>query len=196
MSTPTSATGTLTAEPGPRPQQGFTLLEILAVIVIIAIVVSLAGLRLSARAVDERLATEAERLQVLLRLAADEAVVQGEEIGLLVAADGYAFYHLEQNRWVAYEVGPLRERELPEGMSLNLSQVEDAEEVRLPMPDDAGNSGDKKQKQAAPQILLLSSGELTPFVLQLRLGGHPVYFQSEGKITGTIETRRVEARPA
>lgn len=193
---PTSATGTLAAESLPRAQRGFTLLEILAVVVIIAIIVSLAGLRLSARAVDERLAREAERLQVLLQLAADEAVVQGDEIGLLVAADGYAFYHLEQNRWIPYETGPLHERQLPEGMSLHLTQDEDVGALQLPLPDTDDRNAGKKSKQPVPQILLLSSGELTPFVLQLRMNGHPVYFQSEGKLTGTLETRRVEASPA
>lgn len=186
----------MTADGNLRPQRGFTLLEILAVVVIVAIVVSLAGLRLSARAVDERLAKEAERLQVLLQLAADEAVVQGQEIGVLVASDGYAFYHLEKTGWASYEEGPLRERELPSGMTLHLSQEAAAgvEAFSIPLPEDEG--GEKKDKAPAPQILLLSSGELTPFVLRLRLAGHPAYFQSEGRITGTIETRRIDAPPA
>src|SRR5256885_1192009 len=77
-------------------QRGFTLLEILAVVVIIAITISIASLSLSGRAQDQRLVNEAERLQQLMLLAAEEANVRGEELGLLVANDGYRFYHLEQ----------------------------------------------------------------------------------------------------
>jgi general secretion pathway protein H len=196
---PILATGTLTAD-SPlrfccgRRQQGFTFLEILAVVVIIAITVTFAGLSLSSRAVDERLATEAERLEVLLKLAADEAVVQGEEIGLLVAADGYAFYHLENNQWAAYEEGALRERLLPEGMNLQLAS-DAGDEVQIPLPENEDRNADQK-KRAQPQILLLSSGEITPFVLRLRAGQHRVYYEAEGRITGQIEMKRIGEKAA
>jgi general secretion pathway protein H len=195
VSTPISATGTLTADaplPGacyPR-QQGFTFLEILAVVVIIAITVSFASLYLSSRAVEERLVTEADRLEALLRLAADEAVVQGQEIGLLVASDGYAFYHLEQHRWVPYEVGPLRERQLPAGLSLRLVS-DGGDTVQIPLPADDEKNPDKDKKTPQPHILLLSSGELTPFVLQLNAEQLTVHYQAEGRITGQIEMKRV-----
>jgi general secretion pathway protein H len=173
-----------------RRQKGFTFLEILAVVVIIGITISFASLSLSSRAVDERLATEAERLEALLKLAADEAVIQGEEIGLLVGADGYAFYHLDRNQWAAYEAGPLRERALPEGMSLHLAG-DGGEEVQIPLPDETDRSMDKGKKAAQPQILLLSSGELTPFVLQLRIDQLEVVYEAEGKLTGQISMKRI-----
>ncbi|MGH8454243.1 MAG: type II secretion system minor pseudopilin GspH [Nevskiales bacterium] len=178
-----------------RHQKGFTLLEILAVIVIIGIVVSFASLSLSSRAADERLTTEAQRLEVLLKLAADEAIVQGEEIGLLVAGDGYAFYHLKENRWAEYEQGSLRERALPEGMNLYL--VSDGrEDVQIPLPEDQKKNPDDQKKKPSPQILLLSSGELTPFVLQLRAEHLKAFYQAEGKITGQIEMKRIGDKPA
>lgn len=159
-------------------------------VVIIAITVSFASLSLSSRAIEERLATEAERLDALLRLAADEAVVQGQEIGLLVANDGYAFYRLEQNRWQPYEEGPLRERVLPEGLNLRLVNA-GGEEAQLPLPADAEEDGDKQHKRVQPQILLLSSGELTPFVLELSVARLPVRYRAEGRITGQIELERI-----
>jgi general secretion pathway protein H len=170
-------------------QQGFTFLEILAVVVIIAITVSFASLSLSSRAVEERLTTEAERLEALLRLAADEAVVQGQEIGLLVASDGYAFYHYDyaQNRWLPYEEGPLRERQLPEGLSLRLLSESD-EALRLPQPQGTEKNSDPDQdkKRVQPHILLL-----TPFVLQLSAAQQAVHYQAEGRLTGQIEMKRI-----
>ena len=195
---PILATGTLAVSLCPaagagRRQKGFTFLEILAVVVIIGITITFASLTLSSRAVEERLATEAERLEALLKLAADEAIVQGEEIGLLVGADGYAFYHLDQNRWAAYEVGPLRERVLPEGFSLHLAR-DGGEDVQIPLPEEADRDNDNKKK-LQPQILMLSSGELTPFVLQLRAEHLAVFYQAEGLITGQIELKRIGGKP-
>lgn len=163
-------------------------------VVIIGITVSFASLSLSSRANDERLVNEANRLEALLKLAADEAIVQGEEIGLLVAADGYAFYHLEQNRWTPYEEGPLRERELPEGMSLTLAE-DGREELQILLPQDADKDSDKDKKRTDPQILMLSSGEITPFVLQLRARHLRVLYRAEGKITGQIEMQRIDEKP-
>lgn len=176
---------------GNRHQTGFTLLEILAVIVIIGIIISFASLSLSSRALEDRLTSEADRLDALLSLAADEAIVQGEEIGLLVAADGYAFYHLDQNEWTPYEQGSLRERELPEGINLTLVADSSSEEVVIPLPGDQGKNPDRSEDALTPQILLLSSGELTPFVLQLYTEHLKAFYQAEGKITGQIEMKRI-----
>jgi general secretion pathway protein H len=168
----------------PAPgQHGFTLLEILAVVIIISIVVSFASLSLGARAQDERLANEALRLNQLMQSAAEEAVVQGEELGLLVAADGYRFYHLEEKRWTPYTDGPLRERRLPDGIQIQLALDGDQNFEMLKV--------EKKENESVPQILFLSSGELTPFVLELRSGRLPVHYRAEGRITGGIEMKRV-----
>lgn len=199
-STPTLATGTLTASAPSRSvhchrQGGFTFLEILAVIVIIGITITFASLALSSRAADERLATEADRLHALLSLAAEEAIVQGEQIGLLLAADGYAFYHLEENQWTAYEQGALHERILPEGMRLYLAD-DGREAVQIPVHKNSSKNPDKDKKVITPQILLLSSGEITPFVLQLRAEHIKAYYQAEGNITGEIKMQRVGEKPA
>ena len=45
--------------------------------------------------------------------------------------------------------------------------------------------------KATRDALFLSSGELTPFVLELRAGRLPVHYRAEGKITGGIEMKRL-----
>lgn len=192
------ATGTLTADQRARvhrdrPQQGFTFLEILAVIVIIGITITFASLSLSSRAGEDRLAAEAERLHALLVLASDEAIIQGEQIGLLVAADGYAFYHLEDNQWIAYEQGSLRERRLPEGMTLYLSG--DTEDRDKAFKIVAESNPDQDKKSVSPQVYMLSSGELTPFTLQLRASHLKAHYQAEGDITGQIKIKRIGEQP-
>jgi hypothetical protein len=68
--------------------------------------------------------------------------------------------------------------------------------MELPLSSDKDRNEDKNKKSIQPQILLLSSGELTPFVLQLRLKNHSSYFRAEGKITGSMEFKRMSDRPA
>jgi general secretion pathway protein H len=49
-------------------------------------------------------------------------------------------------------------------------------------------------KEQAPQVVCFSSGELTPFALELALGDAPRY-RIEGMDDGRIEARRLEAKP-
>jgi general secretion pathway protein H len=194
-STPTLAAGIWMSDSGRAPylrsrvgQHGFTLLEILAVVIIIAIIVTFASLSLSGRAQDDRLANEAERMDQLLKLAADQATVQGEQVGMLVASDGYAFYHFDAHHWTAYNDGPLRERHLPEGMRLYFSQDKNnAVQIAAADPPD---KDDKNKDKTAPQILFLSSGELTPFTIELHADNLAAYYRAEGKITGSIDVKR------
>ncbi len=199
-STQILATGTLTANPRVQLghtgyQKGFTFLEILAVVVIIGITITFASLSLGSRAGEDRLATEADRLHALLVLAAEEAIVQGEQIGLLVASDGYAFYHLKDDKWVGYEQGSLRERRLPEGMSLSLSEEAD-DKINVIHATTGDRHAGQDNKSVNPQIFMLSSGELTPFTLQLRAQHLKAHYQAEGDITGQIQMKRIGENPA
>ena len=62
-----------------RPGQGFTLLEIMVVLVIIGIVLSLAVVRLDPPA-DRQLQQESERLALLFEAARDEAIARSEPV--------------------------------------------------------------------------------------------------------------------
>ena len=58
----------------------------------------------------------------------------------------------------------------------------------------SGAEKNKKEKQEEPpQILLLSSGELTPFTLELRAEHLSVYYRTQGNITGAIVSERLNA---
>jgi len=99
---------------------GFTLLELLAVIVIIGIIISFASLSIgqnSSRIVQD----EAERLHGLIQLAGEEAVLQGRELALEFDHDRYRFLELGKEDWQPVEEDDLlRERPLPEAVELEL----------------------------------------------------------------------------
>ncbi|OYY75131.1 MAG: type II secretion system protein GspH [Gammaproteobacteria bacterium 28-57-27] len=72
-------------------QRGFTLIEVMVVMVIIAILVTAVSLSLKGDRVAEALGEEAKRLTALLNLAREEAVMRDRDLGLVLASDGYFF---------------------------------------------------------------------------------------------------------
>lgn len=143
-----------------------------------------AVLSLGSRALDDRLDTEARRLNELIALAAEEAVLQGTELGFIHTADGYAFLVLREGKWLPLEdAGALRPRTLNEPFFLEL-RVEDRPVAPVKLDD--------READLKPQVLLLSSGEATAFRLNVRARNFGVYFQLEGDPLGRLKLERKE----
>lgn len=135
---------------------GFTLLEILVVVLIIGIVLTLATLTLRDD-IHERLKTEGRRLAALLTLASQETVLQGAEMAVAFSPQGYRFQVLEEDKWVDAEDPVLRKRQLPEDLALFIEVDGDAP---------GGNGKDEDAQE--PRVYLFSSGEMTPFTATLK----------------------------
>ncbi len=149
---------------------GFTLLELLVVLVIIGIVSSFAVLSTGLTGRDKPLDKEAQRLLALMQMASEESVLKTEELGLTVSSDGYHFQRYEDNAWQPLEDDLFRERGLPDDLTLNL--VLEGRPIVLDDPamtdskaKSPSDAKDGKDKPKPPQILFLSSGETSPFAL-------------------------------
>jgi general secretion pathway protein H len=168
---PTSATGT-SSNPRRRPRaasraSGFTLLEVLVVIVIIGIITTMALVSTRVLGGDHEMDKEARRLVAVLTQAREEAMLQGRDLGLRLDAGGYDFllYDGRIERWeLAVEDPLLRERAFPDGLEAELWL--EARNVKLPArtaPTDA--------MPAQPQVVVMASGDLIPFEIRLRRAG-------------------------
>lgn len=160
-------------------QRGFTLIEILVVVFIIGVILGFATLSLSGRALDDKVQEEARRLSEILRLARDEAGMTGLELGWLKTEDGYRFVALSDNGWAEYgERTPLRPRRVEEPLKMTV-RVDD-----LPIETD--------NKQLLPQVMILSSGEMTPFAIELGAPSLEFVFLIRGNLLGEISMEKVD----
>ena len=138
-----------------RRNHGFTLIEMLVVVVIIGILASTVVLGFVGADREQNLRTEAERLAALIEMARSEAVQRNEEWGVSINATGYQFlvFSPDDHRWVEQKNGPFHPRKTAD-MTLSV-QVD-----QLTMPGDKANEN-------APNIIMFSSGEQTPFEIEI-----------------------------
>jgi general secretion pathway protein H len=175
------------SEPSRARSTGFTLLEVLVVVFIIAITAAAAVLAVGTAGRDRELERESERLLGLLNYTREQAELRTREFGVLVEETRYRFvsFDLRKQVWVEIESDPaMRPRELPDGLSLSL-EVE-ARPILLRRPADS--------EDMTPHLMLYSNGDLTPFVLRVRRdeAGRSIEVSSTEK--GLIETKPLEER--
>lgn len=167
--------------------RGFSLIEILVVIVIVGIVMSIAVLSLTLVGGDRDVRTEAQRVVSLIEVAQDDSMLQGREFGLEFMQGSYRFVELDPftGQWIEIVDDTLRMRELPEELELDLF-IEDRR-VLLD-PDPASTDEDERDVEAyAPHVLIFSSGDMTPFELHFLRGIDDTTVAIRGDLAGSIE---------
>lgn len=135
--------------------RGFTLLELLVVVILIALLATAAIITMPSTSVHDRQREEAQRLLGRLDLAHEEAILQARSVGLQVTQDGYRFVWFEDDAWHNFAANhPLRRHELPADVRLDI-RVEGTE-IGL------GGGEDDDDDERAPQIYFLAGGEVLP----------------------------------
>lgn len=156
-----------------RLQPGFTLLEVLMVVLLVGILSSVVMLSVGAGGEERGLREESDRLAMLVEQAAMEAVMQNQEIGLRLTGDGYTFLCLdeEKQKWGDCAGDGFRPRVLPEQLELRV--VQEADLRGLQMDDEEPRRDEEEGPRVTPDIFLLSSGEASPARLEIRVREEP-----------------------
>lgn len=193
----------------PKNKQGFTLIEMMLVIVLIGLMASVIQYNAGGDQQETLLKKTSLRFAGIFDVAAEYSMLNNIELGLLVDKTSYRFLAYDGTRWT--DVGDndlLVETPLPDGVEM-LLQLDDLpiEEPLLFDPqqldedglfsnedsfadedeDERGSrsgSGDrskgKKKKKLIPQVYILSGGDLTPFSITFQLNEALAYsYQNE-----------------
>ncbi len=194
---PISAIGTLTdtsvsSNPQLRlgQQTGFTLLELLVVVAIIGIFAGALVFSMNITGSDREVEQEARRLQGLLGLLREEALMQNRDFGVAFTETGYRFYTYDYQRlsWLP----PLNdemfnERMLEEPLSIDL-RVDDRD-ITL---EQEFEHAYYDEEDVEPQVLVLATGEISPFSVVFERGFNAAGGISvSGSLTGKLEVARL-----
>ena len=170
---------------------GFSLIEILVVIVIIGIIMSIAVLSITLVGGDSQLRDEAQRIVSLVDVARDESLLQGREFGLEFMQTSYRFVEFDPLTLQWSEIigdDTLRPRELPEELELELF-IEDRRV--LLKTDRARTASDEEDRprieRYAPHVLIYSSGDMSPFELHLVRRIDDSVIALQGDAAGSLE---------
>jgi len=134
----------------------------MVVMVLIGIIFSFAALSMRGDDLAALMDQEARRLETLLALASDEAILRGEELALYIDESGYEFMVLATDGWQVPDDGLLKRYDMPADILLDL-------DVSGDLPTPAAQTGD--DDVALPQVFILSSGEMTPFTVTFSTPG-------------------------
>ena len=158
------------APPRQRRAAGFSLVEILVVMFVIAMVTSMVSLSISSGGQGIRLESAVRDLADTAAYALDEAQFTGLDYGLLVeqnfdpavARYSYAWRERHLEGWKLPRSGKevFASRDMPEGVVLEL-EIENSPFSEVDLDDDEG-------REQQPQIVFYSSGETTVGAINVR----------------------------
>jgi general secretion pathway protein H len=212
-----------------RTMRGFTLIEIMLVMVIIGCAAGIVVLSIPGGPnpkLGGGLSEESQQLAATIQVMSEQATQQGRTIGLHISEHGYQFMIRQENAptneenvtqttskaldtlldwdhqsWQPYQSEKLRTAgEFDEQISLALTldglQLQD-EENRLGRSEPQWFDTENQLTAKTPQILLLPSGEITPFSLTLQERGSdsPQFRQINGLENGQIDVLTTQTDP-
>lgn len=171
--------------------RGFTLLEILVVMVLMAVLSAAAMTTLNYAFRGDDAETEARRIAALTALAAEEALLTGREYGLRIEDDALRFfiYDDDTRQWQPLdEDDTFRARPVPDTLDLDL--VLEGQAVMLG-GESADEADDAAEGAEPPQLMFFSSGQITPFTLTVAEDNGRAWIVT-GDLLGRLE---IEAPP-
>jgi general secretion pathway protein H len=162
---------------------GFTLIEILVVLVIMAVLTTIAVLSIGVLGKDRGLEAEGERYTDVVAAALEQAQLEGRDFGIYFSTTRYEVltYVMRRQRWESVEDDRLYAvHELPAGVTARL-EIE-GKPIQF--------AEDKPGQLHQPQVLLYSSGDASPYALAFSREGGDTNWSVVADADGTLTVTR------
>jgi len=150
------------------------------VLVLIGIILSVAVIGNGNRQADQ-LKEDVRRLLQIIKLAQEEAIINHKEIAIKFGPHHYELqlFNADNKTWMEISNATLfRRRELDEDYEVRLLQ--DGISVSLEEEDDG-------------RVMLFSSGEMTPFELEISLPDTEIKYRMKGSMVGELDVEDMHA---
>ena len=142
-----------------RAQRGFSLLELIVVIAMMAVLTGVIVPRLNLGGEAKQVRDETLRLAELMNRATEESVFKTRQLGIRFTDSNYHFLVLDgdgrEGKWIAHDNKMFRTRDWPEDFDI---QVE-ITDLTIELEDSESFKIDEKTR---PHIMFLSNGEVMP----------------------------------
>ncbi len=152
--------------------KGFTLLEVMLVIIIIGFMVTALVPSIRGADIEDELKQHSERFAAVFTLASEYSLLNNLELGLYVHENSYEFLGFDGVRWVPIETQETFanvQMNEPFKLTLSLDELETEDEliVDKSMFEDMETEDAFKDEEELvyPQVYILSGGDITPFTL-------------------------------
>lgn len=181
-------------------QNGFTLLELLVVLVIIGLLVSMAAVNTDIDRNKQTFHQQATALKFFFEAVAEEAIVTNQTLGIMVFRDNLKVFKWEKQQQQENDESLATQEEqptykwVPFTSRYNASKIPDAMfyELKIEDQDVALDFMPQEIKEPNPQIKLFSTGEQTlsnllltidddPRIVEIESGGLGRYYPSDLK---------------
>lgn len=145
-------------------ESGFTLLEIMVVIAIVAILTGFVVVNIDLRNTPKTIREQSQRLGLLMQLASDQAIYTKVQFGIRFHPENYEFYFLgadegSEPAWQLLEDERLNFRESNEELEFSV----DVAGVPIVLEElEEELAGLTEEESLRPHILFLSNGEVIP----------------------------------
>ena len=137
--------------------QGFTLIELLVVVAIVAVLAGLVGTSFVGSGQNQAMEGFAYRMAQRMELARDRALQRNREWGLYINESEYLFAEFNEltQTWEPFTQRPFH----TESYAMNVQMTVQVDEYQGQVDAD---------EDSLPEIVLFSSGEVTPFELTIK----------------------------
>ncbi|MBU2870323.1 type II secretion system minor pseudopilin GspH [Colwellia sp. E2M01] len=186
-----------------RKNQGFTLIEVMVVVVLIGLMASLVQFNFAGNKPADTLKHESARFAAIFEVVAEYGMLNNIELGLVVKKTSYEFLGYDGTSWTEI---PDQDWDanvtLPEEVEISIELDDLPIEEPLLFNSDTFKEKDEEdftllskeeqEEKIIPQVYILSGGELTPFSVTFRITEELAYDQDAEdiayRVTGIYST--------